>query len=110
MPGPLYHVGNTAVCLHGGQIKNPPSQTMVKVNGMPVGTVLDNYLIIGCALNVAGVPHPCLRATWITPATMVRIMGSPVMLQTSSGLTQAGDQTPQGAPMVPANQPLVKGV
>jgi hypothetical protein len=107
MPGPIYHVGNTAVCPHGGQAQDVPSTPRVTVMGQPIGLMPDQYLIAGCAFNIGGAPHPCVRIQWLQPATRVTSMGKPVMMQTSTGLCQAPDQAPQGAPIVAANQTRV---
>ena len=36
MPGPLFHVGATAICSHAGQVQTISSNTRVLVNGTPV--------------------------------------------------------------------------
>jgi hypothetical protein len=110
MPGALYNVGTVGCCQHGGQIKNAPTQVVVKVLGQPVSTVADQFAIIGCTLNVSGSPHPCTQAVWTGPATMVKVLGQPVILQLSAGTTVAADLTPQGTPVVAANQQVVKGL
>lgn len=107
MPGPLFHVGATAMCPHGGPVTTIPSAPRVLVNGMPVATMGDTYLIAGCAFNIAGAPHPCVRVQWLVPAARVLVNGMPAILQTSVGLCLAADQAPQGPPIVAATQPRV---
>jgi hypothetical protein len=109
MPGFLFHVGAAAMCPHAGQVTTISSNTRVLVSGQPVGTLADTYLIAGCAFNLAGAPHPCLKVQWLVPATRVLINGQPAILQTSPGLCQSGDLTPQGPPTVITTQVRVIG-
>ncbi len=110
MPGPIYHLGNTAICPHGGQVTDIPTSPRVTVSGQPIGLMSDQYLIAGCSFVIAGAPHPCIRVQWLVPATRVTSMGQPVLLQASTGLCQAPDQAPQGTPIVAANQPRVVAI
>ena len=110
MPGPIYHVGNSTTCPHGGQVQDIPTNARVLVMGEPVAVGVDQFMIAGCPFTLPGpppVPHPCIRVQWLVPALRVKVMGVPVMLQTSTGLCQAPDQMPQGAPIVAVNQPRV---
>ena len=110
MPGPLFHVGNTAMCPHGGMAQTLSSNTRVLVNGMPVATIADQTLIAGCVFTLPGPkPSPCVKVQWLVPATRVLIMGQPALLQTSTGLCQSPEQAPQGPPVVTVNQPRVIG-
>lgn len=107
MPGPIVHVGATITCSHGGPATIAPGNPRVLVSGQPVATLADQFLVAGCAFNISGGPHPCVRIQWITPAVRVLAGGSPVILQTSAGLGLAADQAPQGPPAVLATQPRV---
>lgn len=109
MPGPLYHVGATAICPHGGSITTVSANTRVLVNGMPVAALADTSLVAGCPFVVGNVPQPCLRVQWLTPAARVLVNGQPALLQTSTGLCLSPAQAPQGPPTVVANQPRVIG-
>lgn len=110
MPGPVYHVGNVAMCPHGGQVQDIPTSPMVLVSGQPAGLFADQYMIAGCPFMLPAtppVPHPCMRIQWLVPALRVTSFGVPLMLMDSVGLCQAPDQMPQGAPIVSVNQPRV---
>jgi len=110
MPGPLFHVGNTTMCPHGGQAQTISSNVRVLVNGLPVATVADQTLVAGCAFTLPGPkPSPCLRVQWLVPAVRVLVMGQPALLQTSPGLCLSPEQAPQGPPIVSVNQPRVIG-
>jgi hypothetical protein len=108
MPGPLLHVGATALCPHGGPVSIVSSNARVLVSGMPVSTMADQYLVAGCAFTVPGVgPSPCLTVQWLVPATRVLVNGVPPVLATSPGLCLNPAMVPQGPPLVAAAQPRV---
>lgn len=109
MPGPLLHVGATVLCTHGGPASIISTNVRVLVSGAPVATVADQTLVAGCAFS-PGSPHPCVRVQWLTPAARVLVNGQPALLQSSTGLCQAADQAPQGAPAPVTVQPRVVGM
>src|SRR5262249_46526852 len=110
MAGFLLHVGAAALCPHGGQVSTLSTNARVLVNGQPVATLSDTYPVASCTLTLSGAPHPCVKVQWLAPATRVLVNGQPVILQTSAGLCQSADQTPQGAPIVTTTQVRVSGV
>ena len=111
MPGPLYHVGASAICPHGGQVSVVSTNTRVLVSGMPVAILADTYPIAGCVFTLPnGKPQPCVLARWLVPATRVFVNGQPVILQTSTGLCLSAEQIPQGPPTIIATQPRVVGM
>jgi hypothetical protein len=110
MPGPLYHVGATALCPHMGQVMTASATPRVLVSGQPVATVADLSTVVGCAFNVSGKPQPCVKVQWLVPATRVSILGQPVLLQSSVGLCQSAEQIPAGPPSIVATQPRVVGM
>jgi hypothetical protein len=108
MPSPLFHVGATAICPHGGQVAVISSNTRVLVSGMPVATMADTTTVAGCAFTVPpGKSQPCVLVRWLVPAARVLINGQPALLQLSSGLCLSPEQIPQGPPTVIATQPRV---
>ena len=109
MPGPLAHVGNLTLCTHGIPATVVSTNARVLVSGQPVTTISDQYLIAGCPFTAGVVPMPCVRIQWIVPALRVLVNGSPALLQTSVGLCISAQQTPNGPPTVPVNQPRVTG-
>ena len=109
MPGPLFHVGATTICPHGGQVTTISTSARVLVGGMPVATMGDTFLVAGCAFILALKPQPCVKVQWLVPATRVLVNGQPAILQTSTGLCQSVEQIPQGPPTIVANQPRVIG-
>jgi hypothetical protein len=110
MPGPLYHLGATATCPHGGPVSVITSNARVLVSGQPVAILTDTYPVAGCAFTLPnGKPQPCVLTRWLVPAVRVTVMGQPVILQTSTGICQSAEQIPQGPPIVVATQPRVIG-
>lgn len=110
MPGPIFHVGATAICPHGGQVQTISTNARVLVGGMPAATMGDTYLVAGCVFTVGTKPQPCVRVQWLVPAVRVTVMGQPVILQTSTGLCISADQIPAGPPAVLVTQPRVVGM
>jgi hypothetical protein len=109
MPGYLFHVGAQAMCPHGGQVSTASSNTRVKIGDQLVATSADTCTIAGCAFNVSGSPHPCVKVQWLVPAVRVKINHQAAILQTSPALCLAADQAPQGPPQVTVAQKRVKG-
>lgn len=108
MPGPLLHVGATALCFHGGPVTIVSANVRVLVSGMPVAVLPDTTLVAGCLFTTPATgPSPCVRVQWLTPAARVLVNGQPALLQTSAGLGLNVAQAPQGPVSVLVNQPRV---
>jgi len=111
---PLLHVGAQVSCPHQGQATDASSNLRVRVSGMAVATVADQFTVVGCSFQVpvgAGTkPQPCVRIQWLKPALRVKVNGSPVLLQSSAGVCQSAEQIPQGPPMAAATQVRVRGM
>ncbi len=113
MPGFLVHVGASIICTHAAPVNAISSNTRVLVNGMPVATLADTFLVAGCPFTLPTTPpkpQPCVRVQWLVPATRVLINGQPAILQLSSGLCLSAEQIPQGPPTVVATQTRVSGM
>jgi hypothetical protein len=110
MRGPLFHVGASAICPHGGQVTVVSANARVLVGGLPVATFGDQFLVAGCAFTVLpGKPQPCVRVQWLVPAARVVVSGQPAILKTSAGLCLSPEQIPQGPPTIVTTQPRVVG-
>ncbi len=110
MPTPLFHVGASAICPHGGQVSTISTNARVLVAGAAVATMADTCTVAGCAFTVPpGKPQPCVRVQWLVPAARVLVMGQPALLQGSTGLCLSAEQIPQGPPTVVTTQPRVLG-
>jgi len=109
MPGPLVHVGAVGMCPHAGPINIISSNARVLVNGMPVATATDQFIVAGCVFTIGPKPQPCVLARWLVPAARVLISAVPAVLQTSTGLCFSAEQAPQGPPTIVSTQPRVSG-
>lgn len=109
MPGPLVQLGATAMCPHGGQVSDVPTNTRVLASGQPLATASDTFPIAGCPFTVGPTPQPCLLVRWLVPAARVLLGGVPAILQTSTGICQGPTQAPQGPVLVVAAQTRALG-
>lgn len=111
MPGPIYHVGATGICPHGGQVTTAPGNPRVRVVQQPVATMVDLSTVAGCPFQIpvgpGTKPQPCVTVQWLVPAVRVKVALQPVLLQTSQGLCKSVEQIPQGPPTITVNQPRV---
>lgn len=109
MSAELAHVNALIQCPHQAPGQVVTTNGRVKVSGNYVVLQSDQCLISGCTFYSGSNPSPCLTVKWLVPATRVKVMGQPVLLKTSQGLTQNPAQAPQGAPQIKVTQPRVKG-
>jgi hypothetical protein len=111
MPGPLVHVGVVGMCPHGGQLQVISSDARVLVSGMPVATMADTFVIVGCAFTVPpGKPQPCVRVQWMVPAARVIANFQPAITQASVGMCFSADGIPAGPPTITTVQTRVIGI
>jgi len=88
MGAPLVTIDATIMCAHGGTAKIIPTNTRVKAGGAFVATQACTVMIAGCPFTVPpGVPTPCIPAQWMVTALRVKVMGNPVITQSSVGMT-----------------------
>ncbi|WP_069169423.1 hypothetical protein [Streptomyces griseus] len=95
-------------CPHGGRAAAAHAHAPVRLDGLPVHTASDAFVVTGCPHTVDGVPHPCTTVRWSPqPGCGVRVGGLPVLLDTSAAQCLGAALVPQGAPVVDA---ALKGV
>jgi hypothetical protein len=98
------------LCTHSGSTQIQTSNARVKAGGGYVTTLNDLFTITGCPFTLpGGKPQPCVKIQWLVPSSRIKVNGSPVLLQNSTGLCQSAEQVPQGAPNVLVTQLRVKG-
>ena len=74
----------TGLCSHGGSAQPLAGNPRVKLGGQPVLTVASQVAISGCPNTLPGpVPFPCVLGVFASGATRVKVMGLPVLLDTS---------------------------
>lgn len=89
----LLTVANSVLCSHGGKASATLPNMRVRAGGEPTVTQPSPYLVAGCPYTPAGVPMPCISASWLTGTLRVRSTGRPILLTGSKGIT-----TPNGVP------------
>jgi len=96
----------TGQCSHAGTAKPIAGNPRVKLGGQPVLTVAAPLAITGCPNVVGTAPFPCVLALYASGATRVKVMGQPVLLDTS-----VPTNTPTGvSTKITQTQTRVKGI
>jgi hypothetical protein len=101
MPGFVVTVANLVMCSHAGKATPMPLPVRAFIMGVPVVTLSNPYMIVGCAL--AAVPSPpCVSGSF--PVGSTRVFAS-----IGAGLspllvipTSPGTCVPTGQPLIPA--------
>lgn len=86
MPGFLFHLGATVMCMHAGQAQPTVPNPRVTVSGQPIVTQTTMYTVAGCPFVPPSGNGPCVTAQWVTAAMRVRAGGVPVLLQDSQAI------------------------
>lgn len=106
----ILQMGCTIQCPHGGQATVIPSNTRVKVGGGFAILSTDVMTIAGCPFMVGNTSSPCLTIQWSNEAKRVKVLGKPVLLETSIGLCKNPAGAVQGTAMMSGVQTKVKGL
>jgi hypothetical protein len=108
MAVPVLTQSASVVCAHGVPAVPVPSQVRVLSSGQPLLIQTDLATVAGCPFTLPGpTPSPCVQVRWVSAAVRVRASGIPVLLQSSSSVSLAATQAPQGPATVPAASPRV---
>ena len=98
--------GSTVLCPHGGVVRQATMSGRVRISGVPIATLADQFVIDGCPNSTPAGPLPCTAARFTTAATRLRVSGVPVLLRDSIAVCE-----PSGAPAtVAVTQVRVAGV
>jgi hypothetical protein len=99
------------MCPHGGQVTIVTTNSRVKAEASRfLLRVSDTFLVVGCPFNVSGAPSPCVMVRWLNESKRVKVMGVPVLLETSIGLCQNAAGVPQGPAMIMGPQSRAKAL
>lgn len=82
--GYLLDENAAGTCTHGGNARPIAGAPRVKIAGRPVLTVMSQLVIAGCPNQIGTAPAPCVLAVFASGATRVKVMGAPVLLDTSA--------------------------
>lgn len=111
MPGYFLQVGAKVLCPHGGQVQFVPATPRVKSGGMPLLTLGDMAMVVGCP-NTAPPCVPCTMVKWIPGATgakRVKIAGQPALLPPLLGTWNCVPPMPAAPATLVLAQLRVKG-
>lgn len=109
---PILTTSSVILCPHGGTVSLTTANSVCQIEGAPALLQSDQHTVSGCPFQkplTPPVPSPCVTVQWLTGATRTRVNGTPVLLQTSSGLCLSGESIPQGAPIIAMVQSSAKG-
>jgi len=104
MPGYILTTASQIICMHGGKATLTTANTMVKVNNMPALLETDIHLVSGCSFTVGPKYQPCVRIEWSAGATMCKINGTPVLVQSSIGKCYSAENVMQGIAIIAQTQ------
>lgn len=105
----LLTLSSILMCPHGGMVQPVTFNTRAQAAGDFLLCASDTFLIVGCPLNVAGAPHPCVQVQWVQTALRSKAGGDFTLTEASVGLCIAADQAVQGTVLIQFTQPRVAG-
>ncbi len=101
-------------CPHSGQVKPITTNTKVKSEGTKfLLRITDSFAILGCPFMIPStppVPSPCIIVQWSNPAQKVKVIGIPVLLETSIGLCLNPAGMSQGPVTIMSTQKTTKAL
>ncbi|APR86360.1 Hypothetical protein A7982_11709 [Minicystis rosea] len=87
MPGYLLASTAKVICAHGGAAQPSSVAARVTVMGQPLRVQPAPEVVSGCPHTTpAGVPQPCVTASWLSAATRITVLGQPVLLADSKAM------------------------
>jgi len=96
MPGFVLHFNAVVTCAHAGQAIPMSVVPRVAVMGQPVVTIAAPYAVAGCVFPPPPAANgPCVTAQFLTSATRVFALGTPVLLMDSQAIC-----APTGTPLL----------
>lgn len=96
-------------CPHGGTVTVVTKNMVAKANGNYMILATDTMTIAGCSFMKGNTPSPCMTIEWKGEAKKVKIKGTPVLLDSSTGICNSAENAPQGTALVSGAQSKVKG-
>jgi hypothetical protein len=98
------------MCPHGGQVIVTTTNTRVKADASKfLLKVTDQFAVVGCSLATIPSP-PCVKVMWTIPSQRVKVMGTPVLLESSAGMCLSAAGAPLGPVVVMAPQSRAKAL
>jgi hypothetical protein len=111
---PILTTASTVQCPHGGTVSLTTSNAVAMIDGAPVLLLTDLHTVSGCPFQIpigtGTKPQPCVTVRWLVGATQTNVNGTPVLLQSSTGLCLSAEQIPQGPPTIVSVQQKAGGI
>jgi hypothetical protein len=107
MAGNSVSVVDVLQCPHGGTVQIIPANPRVLVNGAPLATIADTFLISGCPFQIPAtppIPSPCLTVQWSAADQRTKVNGVSTVSQSSQGLCMGATGAPQGPVVIVSTQ------
>ena len=98
--GDLLTVSSNLACPHGGVISVKPAQTQDTVDGQPILTVADTFIVGGCPFTIGPDPSPCSSVHWIDTCSTSTAGGYAALSSDSIGLCNTATGAAQGPVMI----------
>ena len=92
----LLTVSSRLGCPHGGVVSAIPAQSQDTVDGAPILTVADTFLVSGCPFTIGSDPSPCLAVSWADTANTSTAGGYAALSGESVGTCTAATGAGQG--------------
>lgn len=109
MPGYILTTTSQVKCLHGGTAMLTTANTTVNADGALSLLESDVHSVVGCPFTVPGPkPQPCIRIEWTAGATMCKINGTGVLVQSSVGKCISAEGATQGIAIIAQTQMKAK--
>ena len=80
----LLHDKATGKCSHGASARPLIGNPRVKLGGQPVLTTASPFVVASCPNMVGSAKFPCVLGVFARGAARVKVMGLPVLLDTST--------------------------
>lgn len=100
MPGQILTTASSITCPHGGTANLTTANTTTGASGAKSLLETDIHTVTGCPFTIGNKPSPCLRIEWSAGAGMVKVAGTPVLVQSSIGICYSPENAPQGVAMI----------
>lgn len=105
MPGYILTTTSQVMCPHGGTAILTTADAKVKVDSALALLESDVHPVAGCPFVLPGPkPSPCIRIEWTAGATMSKIDGTKVLVQSSVGKCISAEGAIQGVALIAQTQ------
>lgn len=101
MPGYILTTSSQIKCTHGGTAMLATADTKVTIDNALALLESDVHPVAGCPFVLPGPkPSPCVRIEWTAGATMCKIDGTKVLIQSSVGKCISAEGLTQGVALI----------